>query len=235
MLQLSINRRKYVWFLVGLVVMFVLLQIYNMYQYMVDIQTLGIGKAKFIRMIDLDKEANLPSTFSTVNLLTASVLLFVISRIEKAKRFNWVCLSAIFLFLGFDESALIHENIGSWSKSFIPDTMRVGALYAAWLIPYLVLMVLFIVSFFKFVISLEWKYFRGFCVAGAIFVMGAVGMEMFASIESYETGTTRTFKYCLLYTVEEFLEMIGIVIFINYLLMYIQEKTKKGKIEIEFK
>jgi len=227
-MEITINYRKVFWFLTGMIVMFVLLQFYNMYQYMIDIKTLGIGHAKFIRLIDLDTEANLPTLFSVLQLILASLLLYVISRIpvKNMGRTAWLGLSGVFFFLAVDEGAAIHEKIGTYFKNnLLPAETTDGLFYFAWMIPYLFLLIIFGIVFFRFLLNLPWKYSRGFIISGVIFILGAIVIESKGSLIASQ-GNIGSVNYCLAYTAEETCEMFGITLFIKYLMMYIQEYAK---------
>ena len=64
-----------------------------------------------------------------------------------------------------------------------------------------------------------------FIVSGAIFVFGAIGFEMLASRQfSIHGDISGDLMYAVFYTFEEFLEMLGIVVFIYTLLSYIAIK-----------
>jgi len=68
----------------------------------------------FVPAFDFDSEGNFPSLYSAFSLLFCSILLGVIS-IHAKKKSNknyifWIALSILFLFLGFDEGAGIHER-----------------------------------------------------------------------------------------------------------------------------
>ncbi|OQY50149.1 MAG: hypothetical protein B6230_06850, partial [Desulfobacteraceae bacterium 4572_89] len=77
-----------------------------------------------------------------------------------------------------------------------------------------------------------------FISSGVVFLLGAVGFEMLgareAQLHSYES-----IRYAVFYTVEEFLEMTGIVIFIYGLLTLLQARIEYfpnfGKIKLYFR
>ena len=73
-----------------------------------------------VRLVDVNTEANLPSFWSSLNLLLAAGLLFVIFRGERAigapRSGYWGLLSATFLLLAIDEAAALHENASEFQR-----------------------------------------------------------------------------------------------------------------------
>ena len=68
-----------------------------------------------------------------------------------------------------------------------------------------------------------------FLISGTTFFLGAVGFEMLGGQE-HELHGNNGLYYSLLYTCEEFFEMLGIAIFIYTLLEYIKIEFKYFKI-----
>lgn len=60
-------------------------------------------------------------------------------------------------------------------------------------------------------------------MAAVVFVFGAAGLDILSAKEAYENGTT-TIYYSVVYTIEELLEMIGLVLFTGALLEVVQQK-----------
>jgi hypothetical protein len=64
------------------------------------------------RLFDLDKEQNLPTWLSSVQLFSAGVCAWLASlRVLGRERLAWRGLSAILVFVSLDELALIHEEV----------------------------------------------------------------------------------------------------------------------------
>jgi hypothetical protein len=68
-----------------------------------------------------------------------------------------------------------------------------------------------------------------FIIAAILFVSAAMGLDMLSGREADMYGT-RTITYCILYTLEELLEMVAVIIFIHALLDYIEAEI--GTIQI---
>lgn len=168
-------------------------------------------------------EHNIPAFFSSVILMTASLLLFFIyqnkhSGYKPADKKYWLILSIVFLFLAIDENVEIHEQLNSIIRPMLANDLS-GFLYWAWVIPYFVAFVLIAIYFMAFVLRLPPFTRSLFFIAGFLFVFGAVGLEL---VEGY-VYTHYSLEHIynkLLYCLEEFLEMTGIVLFIYALLDY---------------
>ena len=180
-------------------------------------------KFDFVQMFDLDMEANIPTLFSSLLFTAASFLFFLNGKREYAKRKYWWGLSIIFLFLSFDESANIHENIGDLTEKFVDAS---GFLYYPWVLSYILFVLILGVAYFRFFLRMEHKIFWRFVLAAVIFLSGAVGFELLGAQEAslYSTDTP---LYSLLYTIEESLEMFGLIYLISLLLTLLDQVTIK--------
>ncbi len=97
-----------------------------------------------------------------------------------------------------------------------------GALYFLWVVPYGVATVVIGLAYLKFVWALPKRTRLHFIMAGVIFLTGALGVEMLGAREADLYGYD-TVIYCFLYSVEEMLEMLGVVLFIYALLSYLAQ------------
>jgi len=178
-----------------------------------------------VRLFDFNTEANIPTFYSSLALLSCSILLAFISLSHKKHGSFyklWGGLSIIFLFLSIDEIATIHEFVVNDPIQQLLNTS--GLLYFAWIIPYGIALLLILGIYLKFLINLPGKFLHLFVISGSIFVSGAIGIESVCGWYCELLGGVHelnTLPYAVLYTCEEFLEMLGIVFFIYTLLLYI--------------
>jgi hypothetical protein len=146
----------------------------------------------------------------------------------KGKRFYWLGLTILFLFLALDEGTAIHEEVGTFLERYMEAR---GMLYFLWVVPYGIATLLLGLAYLKFVWELPKDTRVRFVVAGVIFLGGALGVEMLgareADLHGYETVT-----YCVLYSLEEMLEMLGIIIFIYALLSHLASEI--GRLSLVF-
>ncbi len=183
---------------------------------------------------NFDQEANFPSLYSALALGFCSYLLIIIFNIRKAKKTrdvkHWKALSLIFLFLALDEACSIHELLIPVLRGAINAR---GILYFTWVVPAFFLLIVFLAVFRKFIFNLPTKTRTIFILAGSVYVVGALGMELVGGYIADTIGYN-TF-YGLASTIEELLEMFGIVIFVNGLLSYIQSQLTELHFSLSFK
>lgn len=192
-----------------------------------DIQT-------FPHFFSFDHEANFPSLYSALALGFCSYLLAIIATFKKTEKSAyapyWKRLSIIFFILAIDEACSIHEISIPILRTVIDSS---GFLYFPWILPASILLFVFLVIFRKFIFSLPQKTKTLFILAGLIYVTGALGME---SVSGYiaDTPGLNVRAYAIASTIEELLEMLGIVVFINALLSYIQSQVSDLFISYSF-
>ncbi|NER04564.1 MAG: hypothetical protein F6K17_19100, partial [Okeania sp. SIO3C4] len=86
-----------------------------------------------------------------------------------------------------------------------------GIFYYTWVIPGLILVLTVLFIYLKFLQSLPRKIKYLFFLAGIFYVGGGIGMEMIGGYYAY-LYDTKNFFYEILVTIEEFLEMLGVVV-----------------------
>lgn len=184
-----------------------------------------------IPLFNFNNENNIPTIYSILLLLSASALLLIIAIAHKKNSsayLSWLGLAFIFLFLSIDEGAMIHENFTKLVRELLNTS---GVFYYAWIIPYGVALIVFVIVYLKFLINLPRNIMILFVASGATFVSGAIGFEMLAGwyVELYGKNDL---LFSFFYTCEEFLEMLGIAIFIYTLLTYIISQFKSLTITV---
>jgi len=179
-----------------------------------------------VAWFDFDYENNIPALYSGFILLSCSFFLLIISvskhREIYAHSAYWFVLSILFAYLAIDEICAIHEHIGKITEHFVTAK---GFFFFPWVIPYGIFLIFFILVYLRFLAALPLKIRTWFIASGIIFLSGAVGFEMFGAKEADLHGIN-SLKYCILYTIEEFFEMTGIVCFNYSLLYYIKHEIK---------
>ncbi len=195
------------------------------YFYLPDDEVFGL-----VDLFDFDIEGNIPTLYSSVAILFCAALLAIIARSNWKKRdqwrMYWLGLAVMFLFLAVDEGVALHEYLSNIFEEFMEAE---GLLYFLWVVPYGIATVIVGLIYLRFVLHLPQSTKRLFIAAGLIFLTGAVGIEML-SAQEVDRHSTYTITYCLLYTVEEVFEMLGIVLFIYALLSYIVQEL--GRLSI---
>jgi len=200
-----------------------------------------------LRIFDVGEERSIPTWFESLQFLLCSILLAVIAVAKKRRSdrysLHWSFLSIIFLVLSLDEVASIHEAIGQQSERLLHSATGFtpgGAISFFWVVPGAVFVVIVLVAYLRFLADLPQSTRRSFLFAGAVFVLGALGLEMLsAQVSSSSEGIANFFGIVLglsrhsgsvlpkimigLQTcVEEMFEMLGLTAFVYALLAYIR-------------
>lgn len=187
----------------------------------------------FVRLIDLDYEGNLPTLFSSLIFLLNGLLLYVIYQSARQSKqlfaYYWLGLAVVFTFLGVDEGTRLHEEIGDLMEHVVEAK---GLLYFPWVIPYSIAFLVAMVIYFRFYLSLERKLQIRLFLCAVIFLSGAVGLEILSAREADISGTS-SLTYSILYTIEESMEMAGLILLIDTLIRKIQRES--GAITIKLK
>ena len=186
------------------------------------------------RLFDLNEESNIPTFYSAFNLAICSILLAVITckkqRINSRYTNHWKFLSAFFLLLSVDEIAMIHELLSVLRRPLNAS----GFLYFTWVIPAGLFVLIFTVTFSSFLKSLPKKIRNLFILAGIFYVGGAIGIEMISAYHAELHGENNLI-YKVITTVEESLEMMGVLVFIYSLLFYLQNYLGSINLSVSFK
>jgi hypothetical protein len=178
-----------------------------------------------VYFFDARLEANIPTLFSTLIILLTSGLLYMIYHVvsrqkdQKNKKNYWLVLCMMFIFLGIDEAAVLHENFNKL-RPLIGDNS--GYLYYTWIIPYAFFVLIAGLFFIRFLLGLPEKTRRLSFIAGSVYVFSALGFEVFESRVTTLYGAGHMYDK-LLCAVEEFLEMCGIILYIYALLDYLSQ------------
>lgn len=184
-------------------------------------------------LFNLDRELNFPTWYSALTIVFCAILLKIIAlgKKQQGDRYarDWQLLSIIFFILAIDEVVSIHEIL------IIPQVSEAlnlpWFLHSMWVIPGLVFVVWFARRFSKFVRHLPLVSRRQFILAACIYIGGALGMEMVGSHFAESIGQQHIL-YAAIATVEEVLEMTGIIIFIYALLYYLSQWTSRLDLEL---
>ena len=178
----------------------------------VGIYAFGADK-HWIDGLNMDRELNLPTLFSTLLLLTSARLLLQLSHASlKESAADWTLLSRIFVFLAVDEALQIHEIL------IFPGLRHHihPALASTWVIPYGLVALGLLWRFRHFLSTLSAMTSNSFLCAGGVYVTGAIGMEMVGSF-AVRSGIIRlhSFWYGVITGIEESLEILGLILFLH--------------------
>jgi len=189
----------------------------------------------FNRLFNMDGEGTLPAWFESTLMLAASSLLAIIAagkqRDADPFRWGWWILAAGFLYMSADETAAIHEMFNRIGHALpIP---RHGLISAPWVIFGVAITLVVAFGYLKFLAHLPTATRWRFMLAGACFIGGALGVEMLsAAVEDalglgmqppgWDQKGDFPMEYMWYVLVEESMENLGVILFIDALIGYLQ-------------
>lgn len=212
-MELKLNPKKMAWVLSAAMIALVILHVIACLP-----MFLG-GRSYPWGYLSLDGEHNLPTMFSTALLWSSALLTGCIAWAEKNGRSNgvyWVGLAFAFIAMGLDESTMIHERFTEIVRALFETS---GLLHYPWVIPYAIVILLFMPFYARFFFRLPSRIRKQIVLAMALYVSGAIGLEMVGGAWVEPHGKDAVFY--LLVTTEEVLEMSGSIAFIYAFSSYI--------------
>ena len=183
----------------------------------VQVGIYGFGAEKhWLDSLNMDRELNLPTLFSSSLLLISALLMQRLGHNSNPDAADdWRLLSKIFIFLALDEALQIHEIL------IIPGLRHQvhPALASTWVVPYAALALIMLWKFRSFLGSIPRATATGLLRSGAVYVGGAIGMEMIGSF-AVRSSLIRLHSpwYGAITGLEETLELVGIILLIDALM-----------------
>lgn len=183
----------------------------------------------FVWFFYLDYENNLPSFYASLLLFATAVLLTTISLLERVKSGSisphWMVLSLGFFFMAADEVLSFHERLNIPVRKLL-QTEHYGVFYYAWVIPAIIVTFIVVILFYKFLSRLPKKTKIAIIISAVLFLGGAIGFELIGG-RFAELNGDDNLTYSMIVTVEESLEMAGVITFIWTLLTYMGNRYKE--------
>lgn len=182
------------------------------------------GRPFVFGLIDLfyvDLENNLPTWYQSVNFLFAAALLGAIGHTARREgrpfARHWGILALGFAYLSLDEMASLHERLINPLQRIIQPG---GAWAPTWVIAGLIGAAVAGLFFLPFIQHLARRQKLQVAVAGALFIGGSIGVEMWTAsmFDTADPNFKNSFRYALMAHLEELLEMVGLLVFIDLLL-----------------
>lgn len=168
----------------------------------------------------MGREANIPTWYATILLFLCGCLLAIIAASKARGRDpfyrHWLALAAIFIVLSVDEAAMLHETLGSMVGNYTNRFLTFGG----WVGFGVVGMLAFGVLYLPFWLRLDRRTKWLFALAGVLFVGGAIGVESLSV--PYEMGRPPAYRWAIQTTIEEFLELAGVAVFLAALVDHLQ-------------
>lgn len=217
-LHLSISPRRTLWHLSLVVFLLIVASVVSQTLYLIN---RGRVRAS-VDLSSLDREESVPTWFQAALLLLCFALLLGIALWKRRGRaphvWGWIGLALTFLFLSVDEVASLHEKLSTPLRSALHAD---GVLRFTWVVGGGTFCLLFLLCYLRFLRDLDRRSRLLFLAAGLVYVAGALGMEMVGSAYASVHTTVNPVYAMLIVTIEEALEMLGLVLFVYTLLSYI--------------
>lgn len=173
-------------------------------------------------LVDPNREQNLSSWLNAALWLVAGVVAGCAALLARSRRISWWTFAVACTYFSVDETVSLHEQLNA------PLAATAGGspfLHYAWVLPGAAATVLVVLLLLRLVLSLPTASRNGLLVGGALFVVGAIGFELLESLTTaVQAGHVVTI---VLTTVEETLEMTGVVLCVASVL-HLFEHTADG-------
>ena len=151
--------------------------------------------------LSLGYEANVPTWFSSSLLLACGVAAGSIAAVTPSRHRHWWSIAGLATYFSLDEVAELHEHLGGHL-----DTS--SWLYFDWVVPAAAIVLALVVLFLPFIRALHPRTRRRLIIAGALYVGGALIMELPLGWWTDAHGS-EGLGYALIDWIEETMEMIG--------------------------
>jgi hypothetical protein len=186
--------------------------------------------AIFLERWDVDAEVAVPTWYSTLLLAAAGLLALGIGllgrTVRRARWGWWVAIGIVLVALSADEASAFHEIAVRPVQTLLHITA--GPFLFAWVVPAAIVVVITFVVFARFYFGLPPDTRIGVGVGAAVFLVGALGMEMIQGAFVYQLevpGTGTSFALDLLSGAEELLEITGSTLLIVAFLRHLARHT----------
>ncbi len=189
-----------------------------------------LGRTPGLLLFDFDAEQSIPRFYSAVTLLLCSGLLLTIAVSKKGDNTHslryWLGLALIFLWLAITKATAIHETLAAPIRSAL-NMSKIQ--FYAW--AYGIALVIFPLIYLRFLLCLPRRTMLLMAAGGSVFVAGAFGLDFVVAYLG-KSFDHQTVAYIGLATLEEVLEMGGIIIFVYALLLFMSLELKWIRVRV---
>lgn len=176
------------------------------------------------RTFSVDQEANIPTWFTgAIALYLAMNAALIASAVKSQGKSSWAWrgISLMGIYIAMDEVAGFHEL----AIDPIRDNWDISPwLYQAWVIPAMALVILISIIYSRFLWKLPMYAKFYLILGGIIYVIGAIMVESIGGFVLSTQGLSDW--YVQLSHIEEFMEMMGLIIIVHSLAEYARRELK---------
>ncbi len=145
-------------------------------------------------------------------------------------RGGWLAVAAALGWLSMDETVLLHERLlGPVGDAMVGRDAQ-GLMHFSWVVPALALVVLTLAVSARSLLALPRRTLTRLCVAGALYVGGAAGLEMVSGVV-LDSGLSHA-VYLAVSSVEEGAEMLGVILVIAALTDIVHIARESGQLTL---
>jgi hypothetical protein len=183
-----------------------------------------------LNLFNMNREVSIPTWWNQVLLAVAALLAVCIGRDTRVRRGTasdsgyWIALAVFMGLASLDEGSAVHEIASAPFRVLLGVTT--GPLSYAWIVPALAVVLVLVLVFLRFFLRLPVRTRWGLALAFAVYLFGAVGLEAVAANFLTGGGEVTGIPYIVLSGGEEFLEMLGAIVFIDTLLDYAKRQSR---------
>jgi hypothetical protein len=172
----------------------------------------------------LDGEGNVPAIFSTWLFLLNAVIFLIVWKaacLSGDSHKIWLFLSSVFVFLALDESISIHERLINPLRQALGAT---GIFYYTWIIPYGIGVVLLAIVAIPVFWRMQKRIRFWFGLSAATYLFATIGLEMISGKYLVMMNEQKDIVWIFMVTLEESLEMVGLIILVYAQLLLLRDK-----------
>jgi hypothetical protein len=188
---------------------------------------------EFIQLFDMDHEVNIPTWFNQLLFLILALVLFLTGLIKQkigdAWYKHWWVLGAGMVLLSADETAMMHEKIGIFTRvsglhDWLVSSGGAWFNYSWWVVASIALVVAGCIMF-KFFLHLPKRTQYLLAASVALFLFGSVVLDAYAGW--YNSIDPSIYVSHFITGLEECCEMVGIILAIYTFLDYLRVQPAK--------
>ncbi len=184
------------------------------------------------RVLHLNGERNAPALFSTALLLLAALCFALWARAAIAGpggRRMWRLLAVLFVFLAVDEYFSVHERLSAPLRALFD--LHGTVLHYAWIVPYALGVAVLAALFLPIYLRLPRRLQVRLGLAAALYLGGVFGMQGVGALMLGTDGEDST-GYAIASTVEEALELAGLVLLIDTQLRHLATLPHGARLQL---
>lgn len=160
-----------------------------------------------LRGFEFSNESNIPTWISSLYWAAFGVAGLLLALLATSHRWSFALLGAVGLFASLDEIAEIHERLEPVGAAIVPKGADLGV---SWVIPGALLALAVGLLLLRMVLRLPRRARAGIMIGGAVFLIGALGVELIWAMVMGVNSDQFSLVFILFNIAEENLEMMGL-------------------------